>query len=278
MDLALHHLTALDTDPVTLVDLAADTGCTGVCLFVASPETPLSGGNVDLSFPAVTEAMLPEVSRRLADRNVRVCNVEYFPLDSNPPFDRFRKGMAIGNALGARMAVTHIHDPEPSRAAENLARLADLAAEHGLDVGLEFMPLSPACPSVHRAADYVRAAGRRNVRIGVDALHLARSGGTPADIARIDPQLIGYAQLCDGPVGVSADYLAEALDRQIAGHGSFPLVALAQALPSHTIYDVETPLPGLAGKGVSARERTRLAVDGARLVLAAARHTIEPQQ
>ena len=37
------------------------------------------------------------------------------------------------------------------------------------------------------------------VRLGRNALHLQRSGGTPADVSAVAPERLHYVQLCDGP-------------------------------------------------------------------------------
>jgi sugar phosphate isomerase/epimerase len=268
MNLALHQVTVMDVDPLTLIDLAADAGCTGVSVFTHTPKLPTADGAVDLGFPLVTEAMLPAFRARLKERGVSVGNIEFFPLGIDPSFEEFRCSLALGAELGARMAVAHLHDPEPLRAAESLARFGMLANEYGLGVGLEFMPLSPACPSLHVAVERILASGSRNVRLGIDALHLERSGGSPADVAAIDPALIGYSQICDGPGGIASNYSQEALDRQVAGTGQFPLRALARALPAHTAYEIETPLARLIARGVPAAERVRMTVGGARWMLA----------
>jgi sugar phosphate isomerase/epimerase len=178
--------------------------------------------------------------------------------------------LVIGKALGAVRAVAHIFDFDLERGSANLRRFADMATEYGMEVGLEFMPLSPACATIGQAAYYIRASGATNVRIGIDALHLERSGGTPADIKAMDPALIAYSQLCDGPLGRATDYLDEALDRKIPGTASFPLVAMIEALPPGTDFDIETPLSSMANAGISPGERVRLAVAGARAVMAEA--------
>lgn len=270
MELALHQVTALDVDPLTLVDLAADNGCTKVCVFTNAPALPTDDGGVDLGFPLVTEALLPVLKDKLAQRNVSVGNIEFFPIDIDPPLEDYRRGIEIGKALGAVRAVAHMFDSDLERGSASLRRFADMVAEYDMEVGLEFMPLSPACATINRAAEYIRASGAINVRIGVDALHLERSGGSPADIIATDPALIGYSQLCDGPLGVATDYLAEALDRQVPGTANFPLVAMIKALPAGTEFDVETPLSSMAIAGVSPDQRVRLAVAGARAVLAEA--------
>ena len=68
----------MDVDPLTLVDLAADNGCDGVCVFVNTPLLPSKDGQIDLGFPLVTSELVPAFKQRLAERNIGVGNVESF--------------------------------------------------------------------------------------------------------------------------------------------------------------------------------------------------------
>jgi sugar phosphate isomerase/epimerase len=270
--LALHHFTIADTSPLELVEIAARAGCDAVCIFVDSPQEPAPGQAISRPlFPVVTDAMQREFAGRLKDFGVAVTNIEFFPLAPETDLDVFRDKLALGAELGARLAVTHIHDPDPARATDTLARFGELAAGYELQVGLEFMGLSPACGDLHTAVGYVRDAGQANIGIAIDALHLYLTGGTAADVAALDESLIAYAQLCDSPayapeaLPLETDrYLEAAFERQVPGEGSLALGDLVGALPGDTFYDVEVPLPTLAKQGVSALERARLAVQGAR--------------
>lgn len=273
--LALHHFTIADTSPTELVTIAAETGCDGVCVFVNSPFAPAPGQDIpDQSFPVVTRTLLPEMRRHLRDCGVSVTNIEFFPLGADLVLESFRDSLAVGAELGAQLAVAHIHDPEPARALESLVRFGELAAEYDLGVGLEFMGLSPPCGTLAMALRYVREAGQPNIGVAVDALHLRLTGGSPANLMEVDPQLLAYAQLCDGPDYSEADlplttdrYMEEAFERAVPGEGNFPLAELVRALPPQVPLDVEVPLPGLAAQGVSPLERARRAVNGASNVL-----------
>lgn len=276
--LALHHFTLCDVSPLELVPIAAEVGCDGVCLFVESPP--------GFGFPLVTPAMRGELRARLREHGVRVTNLEFFSLTEAVDLDGFRPALALGAELGARLAVTHIHDPDQLRATDCLGRFAELAGEYGLQLGLEFMALTPGCTSLAAAAGFVERVGRANLGIGVDALHLARSGGTPAQVTALAPGMVSYAQLCDGPLlpaGVAAldpvRYAEEAFNRLPPGQGVFPLAELLRALPPAAALDVEVPMPRLAAQGVLSLHRARLAVAGARnLIDALARQTINQPQ
>ena len=272
--LALHQTTVLQCSPPELVSIAAELGCDGVCVFVQVPASPGAGRPV---FPRVTPAMLPEMRARLRDTGVNVTNLEYFPLTAEVALQDFRAALELGAALGARRAVTHLHDTDENRGSDSLARFADMALEYGLAVGLEFVGLSAGCPSLARALQLVERAGRANLGVGVDALHLQRTGGSPADLAGVDARLLSYAQLCDGPAladpGQALDqtrYVAEVFNRLAPGDGVFPLKELMQALPADIPCDVEVPALRLIEAGITPVEHARRAVMGARQVLAAA--------
>jgi sugar phosphate isomerase/epimerase len=208
---------------------------------------------------------------RLRSHGVGVSNIEFFPVSASVAIEEYRGALEVGAELGARRAVTHIHDKDDARAVDTLGRLCDLAAGFDLRLGLEFMGLTPACASLARATWFVRSVGRANIGIAVDALHLVRTGGTPAEVAALPPSLFCYAQLCDGfGFAVASDYRPEAFDRQSPGDGEWPLRELVEALPAETALDVEVPSTTLLKAGVPAVERARRAVAKSRALLARA--------
>lgn len=259
--LALHQITAMEAGPIGLVSIAADTGCDGVCVFTHVPAAAAG-------FPLVTVDNKATMLRALSDARVTVTNVEFFPLSVEVGIESYREALALGAELGAVRAVTHIHDTDAGRAVDSLGRLADLAATYGLGLGLEFMGLTPGCLSIQRATWFVDQVARSNLGIAVDALHLVRTGGTPADVAALAPHYFAYAQICDGHgLELSTNYLPEALDREMPGDGDFPLRALIAALPRTTPLDVEVPSFRLARADVTAAEWAREAVQRSRLLI-----------
>jgi len=266
--LALHQITAMEAAPADLVSIASDVGCQQVCIFTHIPISALPDQHIRAAFPVVTRPMGRKMLERLRDRCISVGNIEFFPVTADAPIESYREGLALGSELGAQRAVTHVHDPSDARAVETLGRLADVAAEYGLSLGLEFMGLTPACNSVGRAVWFVTQVARPNLGIGVDALHLVRTGGTPADLAALPAHYFNYAQICDGHgLHLSADYLPEALDRMMPGDGDFPLKAMIEALPQAVALDVEVPSVKLADAGIPAVDRAREAVARARALI-----------
>lgn len=265
--LAIHQITVMDASPAELVAIAAAVGCQQVCVFTHIPAAAMPDGRKSSPFPLITRADAEEVKAALAKHGVGIGNIEFFPITPDLSVEIYREGLALGAELGAQRAVTHIHDTDDQRAIANLQALADMAAEYGLVLGIEFMGLTPACNSVERAAWFREQAGRPNIGIAVDALHLARTGGTPADVRAIPAEYICYAQICDGHgLFRSSDYLPEALDRALPGDGDFPLLELIEALPLAAALDVEVPCAQRA-EGISGLDHAREAVARTRALI-----------
>ncbi|KHK92657.1 sugar phosphate isomerase/epimerase family protein [Novosphingobium malaysiense] len=260
---ALHQITAIELPPDELIRLAAEVGCDRVCVFVRSPlVVSETSGREEHLFPTITVASVETVRQALDETGGSIMNIEYFPIEDGVDLETYRDALALGASLGAERIVTHMHETDPELGRKRLGLLCDMAAEFGLKVGLEFMGLSPGCNSIAMAQEIVADVARPNLGIAIDALHLARTGGTIRQVADLPPSMIAYAQLCDGEhLRTSNDYLPEAMDRMLPGTGVFPLRELVAALPDDTPYDVEVPGERLRESGVDAKQRAQWAVE-----------------
>jgi sugar phosphate isomerase/epimerase len=265
--LGLHQMNALEISAVELVPIAHEVGCQYVCVFVAVPIP-------DLPFQAMTPDMVPELQARMDATGITVENIEFFPLTEDVDVDSYRPAVELGAEVGGRRLVAIVDDTVESRAAESLARLCDLAAEYGMQVGIEFMGLTPGCPNLETGINLIRLAGKPNARLAFDPLHLVRSGGTPEDVAALPAELFGYAQICDGgDLGVRSDYWTEVFERIVPGEGVFPVAAFLDALPAATPVDVEVPSIVRRQTGIPPLEPARRAAKAARELLDRAQPT-----
>ena len=109
----------------------------------------------------------------------------------------------------------------------------------------------------------------------IDPIHVDRSGSAIADIARLDPTLLPYAQICDAPAKRPdpADFAAvitDAIDlREQCGAGALPLAALYQALPVGIPLSVELRSKTLRDTCPDAADRAKAVADATRAWLAA---------
>jgi len=261
--LSLSPLTILDASPVEQVTAAAQAGFDAVGLRVA----PAANERV---WPMLGDTpMLRETLARLANTGRMVLDVELIMLR---PDHRLADVLPVLDAavrLGARFVNVLGYDAERARLVEHFGALCAAAGERGLRLGLEFMKYSEV-KTLDAAFAVIDGAAHPAGTVLVDALHLQRSGGTPADVRRRPAERMPDLQLCDGPAGPiwpddDAARTESRADRQLPGEGEFPLRELLAALPAAGVLSVETPVAALAG--LPAGERARRAHVAAARVL-----------
>jgi sugar phosphate isomerase/epimerase len=255
-------MTALETGPIEFIELAAAAGSPTVSLFTAQP-----GG--ETLFPLVDKNNLAGVRQRLNDSDIRVANVDVLMLTPRSGPSDFLNALDIGAALGARGAVALVYDNEGDRAIQNLGLLCEEASNRGLGIAFELTAFTPAWNTLGGAVELLEAVGHPCLGIGLDILHLVRSGGSAAEVAALPPGLVAHAQLCDGThLDVTADYGEEAAsNRLVPGAGVFPLTDFLAALPAGTPLELEVPRPATA----PAAERINEAMTAARALLSGQR-------
>ena len=120
-----------------------------------------------------------------------------------------------------------------AEAARAFAAMCDRAADHGLVVGLEFLPFTDIV-TVHDARAIVEAAARPNGGICVDIWHHERGARDLAAIAALPGELITGIQINDGArVPVEPDYYTDCLANRVApGAGEFDVAGFIEAVRS----------------------------------------------
>ena len=101
------------------------------------------------------------------------------------------------------------------------------AARHGLVATVEFIR-GTGIATLDDALHIVTQCGQANVRLLIDAWHLAATGSAPDDLDRVPAGLIHAMQLCDKN-GVSTERKAVFSHRQLPGTGSLPVAQLIAA-------------------------------------------------
>jgi sugar phosphate isomerase/epimerase len=266
--LAVAHLTALELTPLEWVTQAARAGFDAVGLRL----NPTSADAI--AYPSIVGSEAHRVLRRvLADEGMTVHDVEFIPMLPDIDVASYAPMFDAAADLGARCVTVSGDDPDAGRLAANLAALCELAAQYGLRVDLEFMRWRHV-GTLKQARSMVERVASANLAILVDALHLARSGGSPADVRALPVGMVRAVQLCDAsqhaPVGDDATILEARTGRLPPGEGVLPLIDLLDALPAGTALGVEMPLPSLPAK-----DRLELAYRSTRAMLEVARRRHE---
>jgi len=260
-------LSVFGLPPVDFVNLAAALGCS--CI-----STGLTGiGYNPHGYPAFSlrddVAMRREMKAAMRDRGVGISLGEGCIIRPNKDIRDAAADMDIMQELGVERLNTLSMDPDLSRTLDQLALFAAMAAERGMLSTIELCP-GFTIHDLEAALAAVRHVGRRDFNLLLDTMHLGRSGATAAEVAALDPALIGYVQLCDAPRRPSEpNYLKEAmLERMVPGEGEMPLRAYLAALPAGVTIGLEVPLGSQAEAGIGPEIRLRRCVEAARRLLA----------
>jgi sugar phosphate isomerase/epimerase len=267
--LALANLTAIGLTPAEIIHLAADIGCEGVALNPGLADIDLGGPIYRIDNDS---ARRRETARALADTGVTIDLVDAFVVTPDFSLSLAKTVMDVFGELGARLFNVVLTDKDESRGHENMAALCAMAIPRGMTMAAEFSALGGPVSSLAVAVGLATSGKFPGLKVLIDSLHLARAGEAPEDIGKIDPALIGAAQICDGPAispGLKEYYYEALFDRGIPGEGELPLRAFLDVIPQDVIVSPEVPLKTLRDQGVSIRECARRAVEGTRRLQAA---------
>lgn len=236
---SLAHLTALALPPPQLIGVAARTGYQKVGLRLA-PAAP--GGQ---AYPLMHDRpRLVETLECARDLGIGVFDLEIVRVGASFRASDYLAFFEAGAQLGAKAMLVAGDDEDEARLSASFAALCEAAAPFGLSADLEFMPWTKV-PDARTALRIVTAAAQPNGGVLVDALHVARSTTSLADLAAIPRERLHYVQICDAPAEVPAT--TEGLihtarcERLLPGDGGIDLAGIFSTLPGDIPISVEIP-------------------------------------
>lgn len=241
-DLILAYVTLPHLAPPGFVTVAAEAGYQGISVRLVPANPP-----VEQPFPMLgVSAMMDETLSRLADTGLYVNDIEVLRLKAELDLEPLLPVFEASARLQARNILVLSDDDNEARVAENLARIAEAAAPFGLRTCFEFM-IYVGIKTIAQAERILAMTGRPDIGLVIDPLHLERAGGTPEDVARLDPASIASLQFCDAgtrpDISDLAAVVAEARGgRMIPGTGTLPLMELVAACPADVPISVEVPI------------------------------------
>jgi sugar phosphate isomerase/epimerase len=268
--LAIGFLGGFGLPPVEFVDLTADLGCRYMSSVVQGlPLAPLGYPPFSLKDGALRRDLLAGMNHR----GVSISLGDGFLVLPGADMRTFAADLDALAELGVpRINVVSL-DPDLGHTFDQFALLTELAAQRGIQTVVEPVPGLTVgdLPTAVAAREHV---GRSDFRLLIDAMHLVRSGSGAADVAALDRDHIGYAQLNDTTLRPRLDnyslanYLEEAMfERMVPGEGELPLPDILGALPPDIVIELEVPRRSLALAGVSPIDRLRPCVEAARRLL-----------
>jgi sugar phosphate isomerase/epimerase len=264
--IGIELLSVFGLPPVQFVELVADLGCrylsTGL---TAAPINPHGYPIWSLRDDA---ALRRDMIAAMLDRNVSISLGEGFAVRPNVDIRERAADLELMRELGAARINTVSLEPDLNRTLDQLGTLVDMVDALGLQTTLEFGP-GLGIATLPAALAAISDVGRPNLRLLIDTMHLVRSGSGAADIAALDPALIGYIQLSDVPlISTHASYMEEAMFARMApGSGELPLRDILVALPQHLPIGLEVPQRAPAERGIGPRDRLAPCVEATRAML-----------
>lgn len=266
MNLGVERLCVFGMPPVEFVELAGDLGCQHIGIGLQPMRYYNPHDYPDWSL-TTDKALRGEMVRAMRDRGVQVSLCEGFGIRPGVDLRDYEADLDIVGELGGTRINVASSDRDQGRSFDGFAILTEMAAARGLVTTAEIGP--GPIRDLPAALEAVRHVGRPDFKLLVDTMHFFRFGGQVADLAAIDPELIGYVQLCDAPwVSRHASYMDEALhERGNPGEGELPLAELVPHLPPGVVVSVEVPRRSEAEAGMSPHERVGRTVAAARRLL-----------
>ena len=266
--IGLEYLTVYGCHPLDTVKMAADLGYSHVSFFTHS----LDFAGMPPAPPCLFDdaRLRKEVIAALDDRGLSIPLIDGFGFNERASDADRRAQLDIVCELGVpRVNTSSTLAWGPT--IDKIGMLADLTAEYGLMLTIEAIP-TYTIGDLPSALAVLEEVARPNLKLLIDTMHIARTGGAGL-LATIDPALIGYVQICDGPAGMPSGeiYFDQALyERAIPGEGELPLVEMLACIPEHIVASAEVPMRSLRNAGVSHAEIARRVIEGSRTMLAAA--------
>lgn len=243
--LSLHHLTMLDAHPLQLVDAAHAGGFDYYGLRVVAPTA--ADTIVDV---AGNPALIRDLASRMSATGVSLLDIEAIWLQPRTHIEHLLAPLEAGRRLGAKHVLSVGFDDDRGRLLENFARLCEAAASLEMTVGLEPITYC-AIGTADAALSIIRDSRQPNARLLIDTLQFFRSGATADTIDAIDPALIEYVQISDGPRASPASIEERRTEartaRLLPGDGELPLADLLSRLPPDLTLAVEAPTRALRG-------------------------------
>jgi sugar phosphate isomerase/epimerase len=227
-DLVMSHFTLPRFHPIEeRIAFAAAAGFAGIGLYINHYEQLLASGEA----PNRIHELLEEHGIVLAEIEV----VRGWA-QTGDPYDRCRAMEEVAWAMADEFGCRYLQAIGPYEgtlddAARAFGALCDRAADHGLVVGIEFLPFT----NIYNATDamaIVERAGRANGGLCVDIWHHER-GSRDLDLIRAVPgDRVMAIQMNDGPVlPTLPDYVQDCLQYRVPpGDGEFDVAGFVSVL------------------------------------------------
>ena len=254
---SLAYLTIPGTDPVEQIRIAKACGYDYVSLrtipmhLVGEPEF----------LPDRDEVLFKLIKSALTEYGIPLMDIELARVFDFVEFEEYKSAFDAAARLGATDVLGSVWTRNRARYTENAGRIADLAAEFGLNYNIEFLPWA-GVRNLQEAITLIDDLGRNNACIMVDTLHAGRAGVTADELKRTPKKYFRFMHLCDGPAGPDGDPVLGNINDELMlktaretrlypGDGCMDIKGMVDALGS---LPLSIELPNLKEIGIRGRE------------------------
>lgn len=219
----INQATTMSTDMLTDLQAYAEAGFESVEVWLAKLETLLEqGGSLD---------RVQNVMQRVGIRAVAACAQGDCLLSEGEQrrvvLDTLERRLLLTRAVGADVLVVYSESPERVEPSvwevvpHRLAEVADMAADRGVTIALEFIRGSRLVGSLATADRVVGAADRPNLGVAFDTFHFYAGISKMADLVKLDVSRLALVHVNDVP-DTPRETWTDA-DRVLPGTGVLPL-------------------------------------------------------
>jgi sugar phosphate isomerase/epimerase len=238
-EFSLAQLTVLHASPSELAKIAAETGYDFFSMrqiYMGLPEEP----DFDLS---KNKILLTETKAVMANTGVRLLDIELARIVSELDPAKYEPAFATAADLGGRSVISSIWTENKDLYLSRFAKVCDLAAQYGLTVELEYVPVA-AVKNLAGVVDVLNQVNRQNAGILVDIHHFQRAGDNPEDLARLPRKWFRMVHLCDvkSEIPTNLDEMKRIMreDRDYPGEGGTDIKSILAQIPQ-VPYSIELP-------------------------------------
>lgn len=239
-EFSLAYLTVGDLEPSAQVYVAKAAGYDHVGLRpipMGLPNEP----NLDIAHDKVLRRNLDEA---LAETGLDVWDIELARVMDGVDYESYVPAMQVGAELGAKVLLSSVWTTDHQAQVDGLRKVSRLAADHGLKVVSEFVPLS-SVRTLAEMAELIREVDEPNLGMLVDAYHFDRGGATFEQLEALPKQWFPMIHACDCPSAKPEDLeqlREEVRERRLyVGEGCVPVAEILRHLGPDVVVSIEQP-------------------------------------
>jgi len=186
----------------------------------------------------------------MADTCISLLDIELARIVSEIDPAMYEPAFAIAAELGGKSVISSIWTENKDLYLSRFAQVCDLAAQYGLTVELEYVPIA-AVKNLAGVVDVLNQVNRQNAGILVDIHHFHRAGDNPENLARLPRKWFHMVHLCDAKAEIPAnlDEMKHILreDREYLGEGGIDIKSILANIPQ-VPYSIELPKTSYSDK------------------------------